>query len=535
MASAKQPVIDKLKKDLEKELRQIDRGEFVYNIGKQRKFPKVFTSGAVSLDNTVIIRELYRLAYMQSLTEAIKSIVLSSPKKATIPIYDLAKAYDSLETFMFGGDHEGVYLGLLRKLSLEGFLEETTIPEIITAAEHLYTQGYKVGKKGNKFVLYSPAFEEFLELKSAREEEIRDEFYASAIESLVKKASTEAEKSLLEYIFAPITSAEKSVFSPPVVRTGTLSTLSDFSEQHSVSIVESARLFDRQAVATLKESRKRITFVSTRGRVEASYWYTLVDFLENAMLNFFLEEYGFMFLRPYPHAFIVGPDGYITSKAYLINNRLAEDVIDYFPISFSEVAKLVKAELNDEYLKQLRRELSDYAALKFALGKDHISPTEQKIEPATKAIYSFIHGTNELLEPLWYPIATDSIKTESGTNLLLALSDFKDIAEETINYGQLPGHYRKFFGFGEETFTFDIEGDIVSSVDEIRLSGVPVNLLTDAVSFKLNGTALLERNVDVYEDHLSKMVDASGFPIYSSVAVRIKNRLVLFSLLSRFL
>ena len=525
----KQSVLDKLKRNVVKEIKQIDKGDFVYNVGQRRKFPKVFSSSEIPIDNVQLIRELYKDAYMASVEEAIRLMVTSSPKKATIPVHEIVKVFEALDEFMFGGPHEGVYSGLLRKLSQEGFLGEADIPDIIQAAEHMFLNGYKIVKRENSYVVLAPDFSQYMELKSIERNVVKDDFYKDSLSELLKTATTKLRPAIMLTLSSP-SLKEKEVFQPASITTANLVALSEFTRKHPALAPIEASVSSGLSKVTFKETKKRVTVVSYKGKETSNYWYMVVDALENSILNFFTSEYGFMFVKPFPHVYIVGEDGYITSKAYLINNRLAEDAVDYFPLGFKHLSKTEFGELSEDYIKQLTRELADYTLLKFALGKKRVSAIEQKVEPATRTIYNFTHGTNELVDAYRYPVTGD-VKRSSGKNLLLSLGDVVEIAKSILEYGSLQPQYRVFFGIDKLALASDVP--VIPVVDTVTLENIPSTMFSFAPSWKLNGRMLLDGEVQVYEDFLSRMVDSSGLPIYDKVTMQIKNRILLFSVLAR--
>lgn len=527
----KPPVIKRLKREVVREIKQIDKGDFVYNVGRKRRFPKVFTASELPIDNIQLIRELYKDAYMTSAEEAIKLMVIASPKKSTIPLYDVVKVYDSLDNFIFGGPHEGVYSGLLRKLAQEGYLSEADIPDVIQAAEHMFLSGYKIVKKNNSYVVLAPDLSQYMELKSIEKNIVKDAFYQESLSTLLKEAPTPIKPAIMLTLSSP-SLREKEVFQPPSITTASLVTLSEFMRKHpSVSPVD-AEVRAGVSKVILKETKKRVAIVANRGRDYSNYWYTAINALENAILNFFNEEYGFMFVRPFPYVDITGEDGYITARAYLINNRLAEDVVDYFPLGFTHLTETELELLGKEYKKQLIREIADYTLLKFSLGKESISAMEQKVEPATRTIYNFMHGQNPLVDSYKYSVVGD-VKRSSGKNLLMSLGDIKEIVERTIEYGEIPHQYKIFFGF--ENFRFSHESAVIPVADVLDTKKLPQTLFSFAPSWKLNGRMLLDGEVKVYEDFLSRMVDSSGLPTYDKLTMQIKNRMVFLSILARMM
>lgn len=526
----KPSTINKLKNEIVKELKKYDQGEFATYIGKRRKFPKVFTAGNIPIDNVNLVHELYKTAYMTSVEEAIRRLVVAAPKKAEIPVYEIVKVYDELENFMFGSTHEGVYRGLLRKISIEGYSSEADIPDIIQAVERLFIDGYKVVKRGNKYIVVTPDFNQYMELKSLEREVVKDDFYIESARKLISLAPSNI-KTKVTFLLTPPTEQEKEVFQPFSILSSTAVTLSDFLKRHGNLSVVDAKVYENHSTVTLKESRKRITLFSYRGKEYSNYWQTVVEAIENSILGFFVEEQGFMFVRPFPHVYILGLDGYIITKAYLINNRLAEDVVDYFPLDFSVLPKTRFGSLNDEYTKQLLRELADYALVKMALGKDSLSPIEQKIEPATVTVYNFQHGPNKILEEYRYKV-TGKVSRKNGANLILGISDAISAARGIVESGQLSPQFIKYFG-GQIGITHDAFK--LKSGDSIKITDIPASLFRLSPSWKLNGRGLISGDIDPYDDPITRMVSASGLPQYDLVTMYIKNRIMLLSLLAEML
>ena len=528
----KLPSLDKLKTALERELRRKDFGTFVSGVGLRRNFPKQFSGELIPIDNIYYIKELYKTAYLTSAEEAIRQAIVSSPRKSSIPVYEIAKTFESLYDFMFGGEHEGVYSGLLRKLKYEKNLDGISIPDLIIAAESMYLRGYKIIKKRGEYIVVTPDYEEYMYLRGAIGESSLDDFYKDSVTAVLSGIESPKKKKIAEFMLALPAPSEKLVFMPPTVKSSLISTLSEFLEKHELGEVLDGKIKDRYSRLVFAESKKKLVFFSYRGKEESNMWLMYADMLENVLLDFFVSEYGFMFVQPAPQVYIVGQDGYLITKVFLVNNRLAEDMIDYYPIDFNTLYEELFSTLDADYKKQLTRELSDYTLLKLSIGRNSVSKHDQKVDPTIKAIYNFHYaGKDSVFMSLWYKTGGE-VPHSDGLHMYLDLTDFLEVVKEIKKTGKIPGEYERFFGGKLEVIN---DMDVIRRADKITLNNIPKYMFEMSPSFKINGGNILDGNVKIYEDTFSSIVDASGLPQNDVRTLQIKNRLTLFSLLARLL
>ena len=520
-------IVDKYMQSIFQEMKD-DNGTFILNAGKDRVFPKIFSS--IDVSNQELIKFLYRLAYENSVNAYIKMYASS----VDLDFLKLMKFSEKITDFIFGNEEFfGVYSYVRANLAKK--VDVRSAQEIIISCENMFLAGYKIKLIDGKYLLISPHLEVIAEFqKFEKDNFIRTQDYLEAVKELFNITQNNANLNDKQKIgalgFEIPAINEKIQFNTPVNHKNLLMPLNEV-------INEGFRVLDIKAdennIITVLRNKFNIKInMSFNGVKKRNYYWLTLDYAHDKFFELINNNYGFLFFNKIPSKFIVDEDGQLVSKLLTVKNESVFNGLNYVKKPLSYIMNWFP-NISNEGSETLLKELSTFILQRFIFGAESVEEITQSIfiNEDTREVIS-IYNTNNLIQKYAYsqtPNSLVNIVVDKNTSLKISREDLSEIIKNFSGNTMRPEFLNKF-AFSKPLRIGDF--NIREQLEAITIDNMPKVLFLNEIGiFKELGKNIIDGQLDMYDNEFCNHLKTSGIADEASLLIVIMNRLILFSVL----
>lgn len=519
-----QDYINDLYRLLEKDLMR-DKGEFVTEFAKKRKFSSAFSS--ISSDNQNLLKDFYKKAYETSL-----QAYIDSRHGSPINIMNVVNAYNAIVEFIFGNEkHYGAYSALsdYYKKQKQPIVDAV---ELIIACESMYNLNYKVRSTEDGYYLFDPSLNPINKVAEPSETDTKKYNYMDVLQRLLKDNIKNTKVALS---FEIASESEKTNFPVPSNHKNLLITLEDLVKEDSYSL-QLNKSNDLHTATYFNGNVFSFSNVSFIGETQRNYHYLPWSYANQRIIRDLSDKYGFSFITSPPTKFLVDPDGYLISKVSYVNNEIAQTTFACTPENMSNIM-MWRNQLSIQGKVTLTKELSTYLLTQLAFGYEKIDTGFFFLDEDTREIVHFVENEPDFVKRHAYASAPNNlvkVVLDDPSSFIVDVRTIKLIAEniaKTNNFSDAT----KLPLFGFDKFSLSNK-PLLETLDEVALDVLPKQIfMYEHGVFTSAGKEIINGKNILYNDWFSEHIKKSGLSMNCSLTIQILNRFSLFSVLAYML